>query len=84
MPPLNGRDLIALTQWDGTTKGLATAAQFWRLNQLVLLEPRDDPGEEPLEREAAREILAYAASLGLWQPAARGERGPVRWDSAAS
>ena len=55
---------------------IATEKQVWRANQLGLLELRDEPGE-PLERDVMKEVLAEAAKLGLWQPAARGERGPV-------
>ena len=62
---------------------LATEKQLWRANQLGLLEVRDEPGEQPA-RDEMKEILAEAARLGLWQPAARGELGPVRWDSASS
>lgn len=62
---------------------LATEKQLWRANACGLLEVRDEPGE-PIERGVLKEILAEAARLGLWRPAARGERGPVRWDSAAS
>ena len=62
---------------------LATEKQLWRANSLGLISLNDEPGE-PLERDVIKEVLAEAARLGLWQPAARGERGPVRWDSDAS
>jgi hypothetical protein len=57
-------------------KELASSAQLWRLNQIGLVDVRDEPGE-PLERTAAKEILAEAAKRRLWNPA-RGERGQVR------
>jgi hypothetical protein len=57
-------------------KHLASSAQLWRLNQIGLIDVRDEPGE-PLERTTAKEILAEAAKRRLWNPA-RGERGPVR------
>jgi hypothetical protein len=46
------------------------------LNQIGLLDLRDEPGE-PLERSEAKEVLAEAARLGLWQPV-RGPRQEVR------
>jgi hypothetical protein len=66
-----------------TGQQTASSAQLWRANECGLLEVRDEPGE-PVTRGEMKEILAEAARLGLWQPAARGERGPVRWDSSAS
>jgi hypothetical protein len=63
------------------TKKLASPAMLWRLNTLGLLDLLDEPGE-PLERAPLKEVLALAAAQGLWQPAARGQRGVVRWDSA--
>jgi hypothetical protein len=68
---------------DEQDKKLASQAMLWRLNQIGLLDLRDEPGE-PLERAPLKEVLALAAAQGLWQPAARGQRGMVRWDSAAS
>jgi hypothetical protein len=59
---------------------LASQAQLWRLNQLRLLELRDEPIGRALERREAKEVLAAAASRGLWQPAPRRPRGPVRAD----
>jgi len=56
---------------------LASAAQLWRMNELGLIDVRDQPGGPPLERTVAKEILAAAAREGLWQPV-RGARGPVR------
>lgn len=64
-------------------KKLASPAMLWRLNQIGLLDLRDEPGE-PLERPPLKEVLALAAAQGLWQPAARGQRGVVRWDSVNS
>jgi hypothetical protein len=59
-----------------STKDLATGQQLWRLNQLGLVELRDEPGE-PLGRGPAKEVLSEAARRGLWVPT-RGPRGPVR------
>jgi hypothetical protein len=61
---------------DDNDKTLATAPMLWRLNQIGLLEVRDEPGE-PLERAPLKEILGEAARLGLWHPI-RGVRGAVR------
>jgi hypothetical protein len=65
------------------TKNLASSSQLWRANACGLLSLNDQPGE-PLPRDVLKEVLAQAAAEGLWQPAARGARGPVRWDSDAS
>jgi hypothetical protein len=48
----------------------ATAAQCWRLNQLGLLELRDEPGK-PLARDVVKELLAEAVRRGLWAPEPR-------------
>jgi hypothetical protein len=61
---------------DDSGKKLASAPMLWRLNEIGLLEVRDEPGE-PLERAPLKEILGEAARLGLWQPI-RGVRGTVR------
>jgi hypothetical protein len=55
---------------------LASSAQLWRMNQIGLIDVRDEPGE-PIPRDAAKEVLAEAARQRLWNPA-RGERGQVR------
>jgi hypothetical protein len=56
----------------------ATAAQLWRLNELGLLEVRDEPQlGDRLMSAPVKEILAAAAMAGLWTPA-HGVRGPVR------
>jgi hypothetical protein len=65
-----------LTEYNGSTKGAASAQQLWRMNVLGLVTVRDDPGE-PLMRLEAKEILAEAVRLGLWHPV-RGERQEVR------
>ena len=57
---------------------LAGQAQLWRLNQLRLLELRDDPAGRALYRGECKEILHAAAEAGLWQPQPRGPRGMVR------
>ena len=62
---------------------LATEKQLWRANQCGLLTVLDAPGT-PLESGEMKEILALAARQGLWQPATRGDRGSIRWDSAIS
>jgi hypothetical protein len=55
-------------------RAAATAAQCWRLNQLGLLEIREEPGE-PIARDTVKELLADAVREGLWQPQARGAKG---------
>ena len=59
-----------------STKGIASSAQLWRMNELGLIDVRAEPGP-PLERPVAKEILAAAAKAGLWEPV-RGVRGPIR------
>jgi hypothetical protein len=70
------------------THKYASAAQLWRLNACGLLRLVDYPDqqlEQPLTRIEAKECLLAAAAEGLWEPKpARGERGAVTWDSAAS
>jgi hypothetical protein len=61
---------------DDNDKTLATAPMLWRLNQIGLLDLRDEPGE-PLERAPLKEVLGEAARRGLWHPI-RGVRGVVR------
>jgi len=65
-----------MTERNGSTKGVASASQLWRMNVLGLLDLRDEPGE-PLERAAMKEVLAEAVRLGLWVPV-RGDRQEVR------
>jgi hypothetical protein len=45
----------------------ATASQCWRLNQLGLLEIREEPGD-PIPRDVVKELLAEAVERGLWAP----------------
>jgi hypothetical protein len=51
-------------------RSAASAAQCWRLNQLGLLEIREEPGE-PIPRDVVKELLAEAVRRGLWKPKAR-------------
>jgi hypothetical protein len=48
----------------------ASARQLWRLNQLGLLELRDQRGE-PIRRGAAHVTLDNAAERGWWRPRSR-------------
>ena len=57
-------------------RGAASAQQLWRLNQIGLIDLRDEPGD-PLARVPMKEVLAQAATDGLWTPI-RGVRGVVR------
>jgi hypothetical protein len=64
----------------GSTSGgsRASAPQLWRLNELGLLDLRDEPNfGERLLSLPCKEVLAAAAQAGLWSPA-HGVRGPVR------
>jgi hypothetical protein len=58
------------------TKGLASSAQLWRLNQCGLIDVRDAPAE-PLTRGEAKECLAECVHRQLWVPV-RGPRQDVR------
>jgi hypothetical protein len=51
-------------------RAAASASQCWRLNQLGLLELREEPGE-PLARAVVKELLSDAVRRGLWQPKPR-------------
>jgi hypothetical protein len=58
---------------DDNNKALATAPMLWRLNQIGLLDLRDEPGV-PLDRASMKEVLGQAALAGLRHPV-RGSEG---------
>jgi hypothetical protein len=55
----------------------ASSGQLWRLNELGLLDLRDEPGR-PLERGELKETIAETVKRGMWTPQPHGRRGPVR------
>ena len=57
---------------------LASQAQLWRLNQLRLLELRDEPAGRALYRGECKEVIAETVKRGMWTPHPRGLRGMVR------
>jgi hypothetical protein len=61
------RTLDGMENENGSTKGLATAAQLWRLNSIGLVDLRDEAGE-PLQRTVIKEVLGQAAHAGLCHP----------------